>query len=121
MSGSARQESLTCTFPTATARSTATCPPGRGVVDFPPYLRAIKGLGIDDLTISIELEYSPEPDKIVDWVTEAYQRDRLDLMSDAGLRAPASGRDLMPASGATSSLTRFAPPGSDDLLSILSS
>lgn len=47
-------------------------PPGRGVIDFVPYLAAIKNLGIDDLTISIELEYSPEPEKIVEWVTEAY-------------------------------------------------
>lgn len=47
-------------------------PPGRGVVDFLPYLREIKDLGIDG-AISIELEYSPEPDKIVDWVREAYQ------------------------------------------------
>jgi len=52
-------------------------PPGRGVVDFIPYLREIKALGIDG-AISIELEYSPEPDKIVDWVREAYQAtDRL--------------------------------------------
>ena len=59
-------------------------PPGRGVVDFPPYLRAIKELGIDG-TVSIELEYSPEPDKIVEWVREAFQAtDR--LMRDAGLR-----------------------------------
>jgi D-psicose/D-tagatose/L-ribulose 3-epimerase len=59
-------------------------PPGRGVVDFPPYLRAIKDLGIDGV-ISIELEYSPEPDKIVDWVREAYQAtDR--LLRGAGLR-----------------------------------
>src|SRR3954452_8463194 len=34
-------------------------PPGRGVVDFPPYLEKIKDLGIDDVTVSIELEYSP--------------------------------------------------------------
>jgi D-psicose/D-tagatose/L-ribulose 3-epimerase len=61
-------------------------PPGRGVVDFAPYLRAIKDLGIDDRTISIELEYSPEPDKIVEWVSEAYATTS-DLMRDAGLRA----------------------------------
>ena len=60
-------------------------PPGRGVVDFPPYLRAIKGLGIDDLTMSIELEYSPEPDKIVEWVREAYDSTAR-LMREAGLR-----------------------------------
>jgi sugar phosphate isomerase/epimerase len=59
-------------------------PPGRGVVDFPPYLREIKALGIDG-AVSIELEYSPEPDRIVDWVTEAYRAtDR--LMRAEGLR-----------------------------------
>jgi sugar phosphate isomerase/epimerase len=59
-------------------------PPGRGVVDFAPYLREIKALGIDG-ALSIELEYSPEPEKIVDWVREAYQTtDR--LMREAGLR-----------------------------------
>ena len=47
-------------------------PPGRGVVDFIPYLLEIKALGIDG-AISIELEYSPEPDKIRDWVEEAYR------------------------------------------------
>lgn len=60
-------------------------PPGRGVVDFPPYLDAIKALGIDDAVISIELEYSPEPDKIVEWVREAYDSTAT-LMRDAGLR-----------------------------------
>jgi D-psicose/D-tagatose/L-ribulose 3-epimerase len=60
-------------------------PPGRGVVDFPPYLDAIKALGADDLTVSIELEYSPEPDRIVDWVREAYTSTAA-LMREAGLR-----------------------------------
>lgn len=58
-------------------------PPGRGVVDFGPYLKEIAALGIDG-AISIELEYSPEPDKIVEWVTEAYREtDR--LMKAAGI------------------------------------
>ncbi|HEV3168308.1 MAG TPA: sugar phosphate isomerase/epimerase, partial [Isosphaeraceae bacterium] len=60
-------------------------PPGRGVVNFPPYLQAIKSLGIDDATISLELEYSPEPDEIVDWVREAYTSTAA-LMRAAGLR-----------------------------------
>ena len=60
-------------------------PPGRGVVDFAPYLEAIKGLGLDDSTISIELEYSPEPDRIVEWVKEAYESTSR-LMREAGLR-----------------------------------
>jgi sugar phosphate isomerase/epimerase len=47
-------------------------PPGRGVVDFDPYLAEIKKLDIDG-AVSIELEYSPEPDKIVEWVREAYR------------------------------------------------
>jgi sugar phosphate isomerase/epimerase len=52
-------------------------PPGRGVVDFLPYLRAIKALNIDGV-ISIELEYSPQPEHIVEWVREAYEAtDRL--------------------------------------------
>jgi sugar phosphate isomerase/epimerase len=59
-------------------------PPGRGVVDFVPYLREIKALGIDG-SLSIELEYSPQPEKIVEWVREAYeQADR--LMKQVGLR-----------------------------------
>jgi sugar phosphate isomerase/epimerase len=59
-------------------------PPGRGVVDFAPYLQEIKALGIDG-AVSIELEYSPEPDKIIDWVAEAY-RETDKLMQAAGLR-----------------------------------
>ncbi len=59
-------------------------PPGRGVVDFIPYLREIKALGIAG-SMSIELEYSPEPDKIEAWVAEAYREtDR--LMQEVGLR-----------------------------------
>jgi sugar phosphate isomerase/epimerase len=59
-------------------------PPGRGVVDFVPYLREIKALGIDG-AISIELEYAPQPDQIVSWVREAYQAtDR--LLQEVGLR-----------------------------------
>jgi sugar phosphate isomerase/epimerase len=59
-------------------------PPGRGVVPFVPYLEEIKALEIDG-AISIELEYSPEPERIVEWVTEAYREtDR--LMRQVGLR-----------------------------------
>ena len=53
-------------------------PPGRGVVPFEPYLREIAALGLDDAAMSVELEYSPEPEKIVEWVEEAYlATDRL--------------------------------------------
>lgn len=59
-------------------------PPGRGVVKFAPYLQAIKELEMDGV-VSIELEYSPEPDKIVEWVEEAY-RETAKLMDLVGLR-----------------------------------
>jgi D-psicose/D-tagatose/L-ribulose 3-epimerase len=59
-------------------------PPGRGVVDFGPYLREIKHLDIAG-AVSVELEYSPAPEKIVEWVREAYQATER-LMRDAGLR-----------------------------------
>ena len=58
-------------------------PPGRGVVNFLPYLKEIAALGIDG-AISIELEYSPEPGKIVEWVTEAY-RETDKLLRAAGI------------------------------------
>ena len=60
-------------------------PPGRGVVKFAPYLQAIKELNIRDGVVSIELEYAPDPDKIVEWVEEAY-RETAALMEMTGLR-----------------------------------
>src|SRR5262249_41754000 len=60
-------------------------PPGRGVGEFGQYLREIKALDIDG-AISIELEYSPQPDKIVEWVREAYQATDK-LLRAAGLRS----------------------------------
>lgn len=59
-------------------------PPGRGVVDFAPYLREIHALGIDG-AVSIELEYSPQPDQIAAWVREAYEATAR-LMKTANLR-----------------------------------
>jgi len=59
-------------------------PPGRGVVKFAPYLQAIKELKIDGV-VSIELEYPSQPEKIVEWVEEAY-RETAKLMDLVGLR-----------------------------------
>jgi sugar phosphate isomerase/epimerase len=63
-------------------------PPGRGVVNFPAYLTEIKKLGLDlsDVVMSIELEYSPEPEAIEAWVAEAFQQTD-QLMRSAGLRS----------------------------------
>lgn len=59
-------------------------PPGRGVVQFPPFLNALHEAGFDG-TVSIELEYSPEPAQIVSWVREAYDStDR--MMAELGIR-----------------------------------
>ena len=59
-------------------------PPGRGVVKFMPYLQAIKDLEIDG-TIALELEYSPDPSKIVEWVEEAYDHTNR-MMGELNLR-----------------------------------
>ncbi|MDC0568818.1 hypothetical protein OAP01_12375, partial [Akkermansiaceae bacterium] len=48
------------------------------------YLQAIKELNIDG-AISIELEYSPDPTRIVEWVEEAYTQTAR-LMDQVGLR-----------------------------------
>ena len=59
-------------------------PPGRGVVDFLPYLRESRSWA-STARSAIELEYSPQPERIVDWVREAYEAtDR--LMRQVGLR-----------------------------------
>ena len=59
-------------------------PPGRGVVKFVPYLQAIKELDIEGV-VSIELEYSPDPNQIVEWVEEAYHATAA-LMDSVDLR-----------------------------------
>ena len=59
-------------------------PAGRGVTPIREYLRAIVDTGYEG-TVSIELEYSPEPDRIVEWVEEAY-RETAKIMSDLGVR-----------------------------------
>jgi sugar phosphate isomerase/epimerase len=61
-------------------------PPGRGVVKFAPYLQAIKELNIPSGVVSIELEYAPDPSKIVEWVEEAYH-ETAKLMEMVGLRS----------------------------------
>ncbi len=59
-------------------------PPGRGVVNFGPYLAEIAKLGMNG-TMSLELEYSPEPSQIEAWVREAFEATAA-LMKTAGLR-----------------------------------
>lgn len=60
-------------------------PPGRGVVKFAPFLQAIKDLEFNG-AISLELEYSPDPAKIVEWVEQAYHATAK-LMDQVELRS----------------------------------
>lgn len=59
-------------------------PPGRGVVPIVEYLAEIRDIGFER-TVSIELEYSPDPDRIVEWVTEAYEKTDA-MMQELGCR-----------------------------------
>jgi len=59
-------------------------PPGRGVTPISDYLAAIKATGYDQ-AVSIELEYSPEPERIVEWVAEAYDQTAR-IMRELGCR-----------------------------------
>ncbi len=59
-------------------------PPGRGNTPIKEYLAEIHKTGFDGV-VSIELEYSPEPEKIVEWVEEAY-RETNRIMQEIGCR-----------------------------------
>jgi sugar phosphate isomerase/epimerase len=61
-------------------------------VKFAPYLQAIKELEFDG-SISLELEYSPDPARIVEWVEEAYNATN-DLMDQVGLRSTTNATNL---------------------------
>ncbi len=62
-------------------------PAGRGVTPIAEYLRAIVDTGYTG-TVSIELEYSPDPARIVEWTEEAY-RETAKIMADLGVRPAA--------------------------------
>lgn len=60
-------------------------PAGRGVTPIAEYLAAIRDTGYDG-TVSIELEYSPDPAKIVEWAQEAYDSTAR-IMRELGVRS----------------------------------
>jgi len=64
-------------------------PPGRGVTPIADYLAAIRDTGYDGV-VSIELEYAPDPQRIVEWVAEAHDSTAR-IMSDLGCRGVARG------------------------------
>lgn len=59
-------------------------PPGRGITPIRRYLEQIRDTGFNK-TVSIELEYSPQPDRIVEWVKEAYDKTN-EMMQELGCR-----------------------------------
>ena len=59
-------------------------PAGMGVTPIKDYLEAIRDTGYKG-TVSIELEYSPDPDKIVEWTQQAYDGTAL-IMNELGVR-----------------------------------
>jgi sugar phosphate isomerase/epimerase len=61
-------------------------PPGRGVTPIKEYLQAIVDTGFDG-TVSVELERTPEPERMIELVEEAYRETRRIL---AGLWQPAA-------------------------------
>jgi D-psicose/D-tagatose/L-ribulose 3-epimerase len=65
-------------------------PPGRGVTPIKEYLQAILDTGFDG-TISVELERTPEPERMVELVEEAY-RETARILADLGVRDVAGWR-----------------------------
>ncbi len=59
-------------------------PAGMGVTPIKEYLAAIRDTGYDG-TVSIELEYAPDPDEIVAWAQKAYD-GTAEIMRELGVR-----------------------------------
>jgi sugar phosphate isomerase/epimerase len=60
-------------------------PTGRGTANMEGYLNVLHDCGYDDV-VSVELEFAPDPDNIVAWVTEAYEKTA-ELMDKLNLRS----------------------------------
>jgi D-psicose/D-tagatose/L-ribulose 3-epimerase len=69
-------------------------PPGRGVTPIKEYLQAILDTGFDG-TISVELERTPEPERMAELVDEAY-RETARILSELGVR-DAAGWQAIPS------------------------
>jgi D-psicose/D-tagatose/L-ribulose 3-epimerase len=60
-------------------------PAGHGTTPFVPYLHALDEAGFEG-TASVELEFAPNPEEMLDWVKAAYQGSA-NVLQSAGLRA----------------------------------
>jgi D-psicose/D-tagatose/L-ribulose 3-epimerase len=63
-------------------------PPGQGVTPIKAYLQAIRDAGFDG-TVSVELERTPGPERMVELVEEAY-RETARILAELGVRDPAA-------------------------------
>jgi len=70
-------------------------PAGMGVTPIKEYLAAIRDTGYDG-TVSIELEYAPNPDQIVEWAQKAYDGTAA-VMRELGVRAEEAGAGWEPS------------------------
>ena len=59
-------------------------PPGRGVVPLKKYLAALRDIGVE-CPVSIELQWPSDPNKIREWVFEAYSQTAK-MMDELGVR-----------------------------------
>jgi D-psicose/D-tagatose/L-ribulose 3-epimerase len=59
-------------------------PAGSGTTPFADYLAAIRDAGFEG-TASVELEFPPDPSRMLEWVSEAY-RGSLEVLEQAGMR-----------------------------------
>jgi D-psicose/D-tagatose/L-ribulose 3-epimerase len=73
-------------------------PPGRGVTPIKEYLQAILDTGFTG-TVSVELERSPNPARMVELVEEAY-RETAKIMAELGVRGRLEGARAGAANGA---------------------
>jgi D-psicose/D-tagatose/L-ribulose 3-epimerase len=71
-------------FADCKGRKHAHYPPGAGVVPLKEYLSALKDIGYQG-AIQMELEWSPEPAKIVEWVRDGYD-STAKMMKELGMR-----------------------------------
>jgi sugar phosphate isomerase/epimerase len=74
---------LHCHFSDCNGEIHGDLPPGRGNTPLGRYLSGLNDAGFKGV-VSLELEYAPQPDKIVEWVTEAYT-NTADMMRELGV------------------------------------
>lgn len=78
-----RGQIIHCHFSDCNGEYHQDLPPGRGNTPLRLYLQALHDAEFKGV-VSLELEYAPHPDRIVEWVTEAYEKT-VELMTKVGV------------------------------------